>query len=240
MGESHEVVLEWWGDGTEWRTAALEPRWTRTFVDLDQEPPPVRHGPKNPAHRSDDRLTFWRYDSTSGVLAVRVPCGDRVRVLGGVWIEKSFRLTEDRRIIPTGRGEVVNLDGGDPLSNEVLTALGLRGLNAQLERNLRVVPARLGLPDAWVTASAEVRRPGRRGMTDSELAQWAQRYVDARAEEPRRPYAALTRRYPGWSDAGLKSIVRRARKAGLLTEVGQGETGGDLTQKAKEILDGEH
>jgi hypothetical protein len=83
----------------------------------------------------------------------------------------------------------------------------------------------------------DIRRPGRAGRPDWPYALWAVRYVEAVSENPLRPVASLATQFPGHSADCIRAILSNARKRGLLTAARNGVAGGDLTDKAKQVLD---
>lgn len=243
MGDSHEVLPdpffdEWWDDG--WRIQVTPVVGVVELKIAEGEVNVVRDDRRsNPEFKRGDRVLWWKHDEDRNELGVRIPQEHGQDPDQGLWLEKRYHLTDDGRLASTGHIELREFSRSDPLTSELQSALGLRGINQQVERHLRVVARLLELGEEWERATVDVRRPGRKGMSDLELVQWAQRYVEALEEESRRPYAVLMERYPGWSDSGLKSIVRRSRKAGFLTEVGRGKTGGELTDNARRLLAGQ-
>ena len=82
----------------------------------------------------------------------------------------------------------------------------------------------------------DIRRPGRAGRPDWPYALWAARYVEAVSENPLRPVARLTTQFPDHSAGCIRAILSNARRRGLLTAARQGLAGGDLTDKAKQVL----
>ena len=82
----------------------------------------------------------------------------------------------------------------------------------------------------------DIRRPGRAGRPDWPYALWAVRYVGAVSENPLRPVARLTTQFPDHSAGCIRAILSNARRRGLLTAARQGLAGGDLTEKAKQVL----
>lgn len=245
MNEQPEV-WDWWGPHR-WRLA-VAPKVQTTATRIDPDGVVAGDTKPDPDWRDGDPLIFWRFDEDTDELIARIPQDELTRedLLGrprhGLWIERRFRVV-DGDVVPTGHVEIHHFDG-DPFTTQLVRALGFSDLKRQLDRQLRVVPRRLGLGPDWERASVRVKRPGRRGMSDLELAQWAERYVRALESEPRRPYAVLMERYgtsdepdaQTWSMNGLRSIIDRARRAGLLTPTQQGRTGGELTEKAERLL----
>lgn len=131
--------------------------------------------------------------------------------------------------------EFASTGDGAAFGAEILRQLGLRDVHRQMEIEFRQITAWLDLPEAWERKSLRVRRPGRQGMSDIELAQWAQRYVEATENQPKRPVAWMAEEY-GWSVAGIRATLERARRKDLLTKAVHGVAGGSLTKKAREIL----
>jgi hypothetical protein len=93
------------------------------------------------------------------------------------------------------------------------------------------------------TAALEApRRPGRKGHDDRFLAQVASVYVGALAAGSRRPIADTAERLrevgQHYSNARVRDLVFMARERGFLTgPPGPGRAGGELTAKAKAVLD---
>jgi hypothetical protein len=91
------------------------------------------------------------------------------------------------------------------------------------------------------------RRPGRPGRPDSYYLAWAKAYVERLAEGSRRPVKDLVEHPPvrisGYisdggeiSEATIRDLVHEARERGLLTRSPKGRPGGELTPKARQIL----
>jgi hypothetical protein len=85
--------------------------------------------------------------------------------------------------------------------------------------------------------------PGRRGESDLEYARRAERYVTAVREHPKSPVAWLAEHDLGENSHANRQAIRRwrmtAEKRGLITPVeGAGRAGGELTDKARALLDG--
>jgi len=87
-------------------------------------------------------------------------------------------------------------------------------------------------------------RPGRQGRSDLFYARIAEAYValcDAGNRAPIRDLAARLREKEEWySDESVRQLVNKARNRGLLTESPPGRSGGQLTQKARDLLGPEH
>jgi hypothetical protein len=73
-------------------------------------------------------------------------------------------------------------------------------------------------------------RPGRRGRDDGYYAWLASLYVDRLRARSRRPNADLAAQLD-WPVSRVEEAVRQARSRGLLTSVGSGVAGGELTQR---------
>jgi hypothetical protein len=84
------------------------------------------------------------------------------------------------------------------------------------------------------------RRPGRAGTDDSVYAEWAGRYVDALEVDPRRPVQHLIEDAAGAGEhitaSKVRAYLNRARARGLLTDAPPGQPGGELTDKARDLL----
>lgn len=88
-----------------------------------------------------------------------------------------------------------------------------------------------------------IYRPGRAGRPDIDYAMWAERYVAAIEADPVTPIKHLVAAEKAagrhTSESAVKAIINKARRArGLLTEAEPGKPGGELTPKAKKILQG--
>jgi len=85
-----------------------------------------------------------------------------------------------------------------------------------------------------------VARPGSVGRPDLYYAEWAKRYVEALAEDPKRPVrwildkAAADGKF--LTEAQVRALVNRARERDLLTPSKPGKPGGELTAKARRLL----
>lgn len=101
---------------------------------------------------------------------------------------------------------------------------------------------------AYLTARAAAwpdftERPGRPGRPDVEYARVAALYVKCVRDDPR-PIDALKSELDRLardplshlSKSSVRNLVSECRRRGLLTKVGQGRAGGQLTTKAKELL----
>src|ERR1039458_7591718 len=96
--------------------------------------------------------------------------------------------------------------------------------------------------NAWplpkvLSPQVDMRRRGRRGRPDSELAEIAAAYVRCCAEHPTRPMVALAKER-GLDPSQLRGLLNQARNwnRGLLTEAPAGRAGGMLTDKAKALI----
>jgi hypothetical protein len=80
-------------------------------------------------------------------------------------------------------------------------------------------------------------RPGRRGHPDVFYAELAAAYVEKLAKGSRRPVADLASGHRHLSAARASELIHRAREKGMLTPGPQGKAGGELTEKARMLLD---
>lgn len=97
------------------------------------------------------------------------------------------------------------------------------------------------LPDKWQRGMLASPRAGRRGHPDAFYAQWVARYLEA-CEASETPVRALVKQWgeKGETTASINRYVKRAEVLGLITErPGRGRAGGTMTEKCKELLEGE-
>lgn len=122
-----------------------------------------------------------------------------------------------------------------------------RDANASADRLAEVIPA--GRPDlrqvitgqrGWAAAVRELvddfgdrPRPGAAGRSDRHYAAIAAMYVDL-LDQPR-PVLAVAER-SGLSEKSVRNLLFKARERGLLTSIGRGRAGGELTDAAKDLL----
>ena len=186
----------------------------------------------------------WERDFTAEDLEEigRMPPGTQLPDRGGwaeAWLDGHegwlVRVRLDRRdgVIYSSSYEVRNV-GGEPLR---LSAVGKRlGLGSVCERIAQEIEATGGLHHEWADSFVDLPRTGRRARNDSAYLPWAEAYVEALAENPRRPLDVLTERYPNETRAGIQAKVNRARSRDLLTKGPKGKAGGELTDKAREMI----
>jgi hypothetical protein len=152
----------------------------------------------------------------------------------------------EMKILPNSIGRPV-LPGGEPTYDEDrdLTTSMFRELPIAAMRRAALDYIRQELepfdrskrgqrePNArrWVT---EWDRPGRRGRPDYDYAVLAEKYVRLLSE--RRPIEVLAEREQ-ISPAHVRNMLHEARRRELLTRVGQGRAGGELTEKAMRELE---
>ncbi len=92
------------------------------------------------------------------------------------------------------------------------------------------------LTQAWVgRLVSKATIPGGRPNGDEDYARWAQGYVQALVEAPRSPIAALAERTKR-ARSHVRNYIHEARVRGLLTESRAGKAGGQLTERAVQIL----
>jgi hypothetical protein len=109
----------------------------------------------------------------------------------------------------------------------------IRGVSARLAGRLLMAWA----PEATVTADDDEAhpRPGRAGRDDHFYAVWAARYAERAAYTPR-PIADLADEHDR-PPTRLREYVAEARRRGLLTATRPGRSGGQLTDKARALLE---
>jgi hypothetical protein len=92
-------------------------------------------------------------------------------------------------------------------------------------------------PEATPTADDDQAhpRPGRAGRDDHFYAVWAARYAE-RVAYTARPIAELADEH-GRPPARLREYIAEARRRGLLTATRRGRSGGQLTDKARALLE---
>jgi hypothetical protein len=124
---------------------------------------------------------------------------------------------------------------GQPISHRALVRMGLGAVYKALSNVLHTPIAQAHLGEQW---TLKVPIPGRPGRDDLFYAQWAQRYVRALQAAPHSPIAHLvaTSDNPGTTSDEIRARVRRARERELLTPAPKGRAGGELTDKATELL----
>lgn len=143
-------------------------------------------------------------------------------------------------------------DAPGPITARMMRAVAM----GDLERRLRQSVDRWGTvaPDGPVgTAPHEPTRqrfdmarstyellhhPGRSGRPDLPYAEIAYAYCEL-LKSTAHPIPALADEW-GVSRGRVRNMLNQARERGLLTSRGRGLVGGDLTEKAKEVLRGEH
>lgn len=80
------------------------------------------------------------------------------------------------------------------------------------------------------------RRPPVSGRSEQGLAEWAQRYVEVLPSAKGRPIAALAEQF-NYSTTHVRDVIARARREGFLTPTPRGRAGGELTDKARMLLE---
>lgn len=133
---------------------------------------------------------------------------------------------------------------GQPLSRRALGRMGLGTVHRALAQVLASPIARAHLGQPWTVELP--RGPGRRGTPDLEYARWAAVYAAAVEQAPTRPVHHmidtgmidhLVADPSHVTNAEVRARLRRARERGLLTSAAAGVAGGELTDKAKTLLD---
>ncbi len=130
-------------------------------------------------------------------------------------------------------------DGADPrggLTSEILRSVPLGAVPRELNRLIG-----LTLPKRPVAQLAEdfhkAHRPGRRGRGDGYYAEVAAAYVSRLDSSS--ALADLADEL-ALSPSQARNLLYAARRKGLLTEAPGGKAGGQLTDKAKDLLNGQH
>jgi hypothetical protein len=124
-----------------------------------------------------------------------------------------------------------------PLSSSVIRKISVKRLDRQAKDWL-AIRQQVGL--AIETDEAEFqqnRRPGKVGRPDSFYARAALRYLELVKAGASPTKALAEERHISQSSA--RDLIHEARSRGLLTSMGRGQAGGQLTDKAKLLLAGD-
>lgn len=156
------------------------------------------------------------------------------RVLGGRWSLRAFLVANDQGPEFTAI-ELRPADTSDVLGSRLLRKLGFGEVVEEASRWLNDDGVGGFFGDEWVKP---LPRPGRRGRSDVFYARWAQRYVDALAQNPKHPIKHIvdTATEPGTTASQVRWYLTAARERNLLTEAPAGGAGGELTDKARLLL----
>lgn len=92
-------------------------------------------------------------------------------------------------------------------------------------------------PPAWAADFAERPRTGSAGRSDKSYVALAAMYVRAIEAGEEHPVRAVALQMQ-LGDRTVRNYLFKARERGLLTSLGRGKAGGQLTDKAKEMLSG--
>ena len=120
-----------------------------------------------------------------------------------------------------------------------LTAMMIRSASVsrlyELVRGYVSISPQLGIPlDIDLEEFARNPRPGRRGRPDAFYARLAAQYVELlKTSSTPTKNLAKTRNY---SESSTRDFLNQARKRGLLTHSDKGRAGGELTDKARDLL----
>ncbi|MDZ7733984.1 MAG: hypothetical protein U5R31_13750 [Acidimicrobiia bacterium] len=139
---------------------------------------------------------------------------------------------EEFRVRPTGEGLATG-------SSRLLRQLGFGAVEQTFREWLRAGFVTDYIGGGWLTE----QRPGRAGRPDKFYAEWAKRYVDALEESPGSPVKYLVDNADEGeflTDKQVRGYLYQARKRGLLTEAPKGRPGGELTDKAKQMVGERH
>jgi hypothetical protein len=121
----------------------------------------------------------------------------------------------------------------------MLTAAILRSVSVdrlyELARNTVSISSGLGIYlDVKIDEFRKHPRPGRVGRPDVFYASLAAQYVEL-LKASATPTKALAELH-SYSESSMRDYLHQARERGLLTKAPPGRSGGELTDKAKEIL----
>jgi hypothetical protein len=140
--------------------------------------------------------------------------------------EHSFHLLRD----PDASGELT--------ADKVWKRLRLGQLRRTVRDDLRSRPdVVLFLPEEWNDQTLQsFPRPGGAGRSDIEYLLWADRYVKAIETNPTSPIKQMAAESGVYSESAIRAYVNKARVRGLLTTAPPGRAGGELTDKARDLL----
>jgi len=153
--------------------------------------------------------------------------------------EASPRLT--RRLVRDAPVDAIaelarreSMSDGQAAMNQYL--LDLEGIPFT-QQDGSVVPFRMdGVRRFANTAWSEFKRPGRAGRPDVEYAALAAEYIQECREHGGRGAAISVADRHGLSPATMRNLLHEATRRGLKTKAAPGMAGGDLTQKAIDLL----
>jgi predicted transcriptional regulator len=107
---------------------------------------------------------------------------------------------------------------------------------AQAALVTRTGPWERDVPNRWGAAFAEAPRPGRKGRDERAYAEVAAMYLALVHGGSKAPLVDLAKRL-NYSVSRIKNIIHEARRRGLLSKSSRGRRGGELTEKARRLLD---
>lgn len=165
---------------------------------------------------------------------------------------RHWRLSPDEDSVDNPRYPDEQVHTGDGLTARTLRTVPLGELQARLQETaLTTLKAATASLEAAATMDSTVRReaehlrrttrdafhkrrrPGRAGRPDIEYARIADLYVRALATP--RPVVTLSRELH-LSQSQVRNLLHAARRRGLLTAAPAGRPGGQLTEKARQLL----
>lgn len=205
----------------------------------------VRLNPSPPAEPWE-RAELWnllaRHAERAGLaVSVEYRPGDR----GAEQVEV-YAVTQGigvrRRLAPVGEpvrgwpdeyGVTIHRLEGDPAGAVTMRAVGRGDVLHAVEVALGDPAVAYAMGERW--GAVVKAKPGRRGRTDLFYAAAALDYVRARQVEPAAPVRRMADEGAGTVDE-IRARLRRARERGLLTAAPAGRPGGDLTDKAVDLL----
>jgi hypothetical protein len=123
-----------------------------------------------------------------------------------------------------------------PLTAKALGSVKINEVYRRAHRHLGTpdVAAALGRVPRPKDDFTRVPRPGRRGRSDLSYARWAAHYVKLEGRPKRLQVLARQHKV---KEQTARDILYQARRRGLLTEAPPGKAGGELTDKARKILE---
>jgi hypothetical protein len=174
-------------------------------------------------HRDDDGMNVW-------------DVGERMPEHPSYFVIGSFALSNQG---PQLIGIRFSPYTYPTLPPPALTAVIIRSASVsrlyELVRGYVSISPQLGIPlDIDLEEFARNPRPGRRGRPDAFYARLAAQYVDLlrTSSTPTKDLAELR----NYSASSTRDFLNQARKRGLLTPSSVGRAGGELTEKARELI----
>jgi hypothetical protein len=123
-----------------------------------------------------------------------------------------------------------------PLTAKALGSVKINEVYRRAHQHLGTpdVAAALGRVPRPKDDFTRVPRPGRRGRSDLSYARWAAHYVKLEGRPKRLQVLARQHKV---KEQAARDILYQARRRGLLTTAPPGKAGGELTDKARKVLE---